>query len=85
MWKDLNELTGEVHFVSRWFVGVADCLLQSILICLPSNYCGEGILLRLKREIIGWMRLRGLLKKVVRAMKDDTETKWLQDEFFMKI
>jgi creatinine amidohydrolase len=51
----------------------------------PSHYCGDGIPATTEKGGF-WLsaRARGLAK-VIRAIKEDTETKRLQDEFFGKI
>jgi creatinine amidohydrolase len=51
----------------------------------PSHYCGDGIPATAHKGNV-WLdaRARGLAK-VIRAIKDDTETKRLQDEFFGRI
>lgn len=51
----------------------------------PSHYCGDGIPATAEKGNV-WLdaRARGLAKSL-RAIKDDTETKRLQDEFFSRI
>ncbi|HLO13814.1 MAG TPA: creatininase family protein, partial [Anaerolineales bacterium] len=51
----------------------------------PSHYCGDGIPATQQKGNL-WLdaRARGLAK-VIHAIKDDTETKRLQDEFFGRI
>lgn len=51
----------------------------------PSHYCGDGIPATVEKGNV-WLdaRARGLAK-VIRAIKDDTETKRLQNEFFDRV
>ena len=51
----------------------------------PSHYCGDGIPATPEKGNF-WLdaRARGLARSI-RAIKDDTETKRLQDEFFGKM
>jgi len=51
----------------------------------PSHYCGDGIPATTEKGDL-WLsaRARGLAK-AIRAIKDDTETKRLQDEFFGRV
>jgi creatinine amidohydrolase len=51
----------------------------------PSHYCGDGIPATAEKGNF-WLdaRARGLARSI-RAIKDDTETKRLQDEFFAKM
>jgi creatinine amidohydrolase len=51
----------------------------------PSHYCGDGIPATAEKGNF-WLdgRARGLAQ-VIRAIKDDTETRRLQDEFFSRI
>jgi creatinine amidohydrolase len=51
----------------------------------PSHYCGDGIPATVEKGN-RWLDARArAFAKVIRAIKDDTETKRLQDEFFGRI
>ena len=48
----------------------------------PSHYCGDGIPATVEKGN-RWLDARArAFAKVIRVIKDDTETKRLQDEFF---
>jgi creatinine amidohydrolase len=51
----------------------------------PYHYCGDGIPATVEKGN-RWLDARArAFAKVIRAIKDDTETKRLQDEFFGRI
>lgn len=51
----------------------------------PTHYCGDGIPATVEKGN-SWLDARArAFAKVIRAIKDDTKTKELQDEFFSKV
>jgi creatinine amidohydrolase len=51
----------------------------------PTHYCGDGRSATAQKGEVWFADRSRALAKVVRAIKDDKETKRLQDEFFGKI
>ena len=51
----------------------------------PTHYCGDGLPATVEKGN-GWLDARArAFARVIRAIKDDTKTKELQDEFFGRI
>ena len=48
----------------------------------PTHYCGDGRPSTAQKGELYLSSHATALARVIRAVKDDQETKWLQDEFF---